>query len=71
MRTVAEIMDLFGGLPAFHRFFKVPRQTCHTWRRRNRLPPSMDVLLVEEAERRKINLTYADLARMRAAEKVV
>lgn len=67
MRTVDEIIRAFGGVPAFCAFFKVERQTAHTWRRRNFLPPDRDVDLVQEADRRKIRLTYEDLARMRAS----
>lgn len=66
MNTVSEIMDAFGGLPAFCKFFEIPRQTGHTWKRRNYLPADRDVEVVQEAQRRKIRLSYEDLARMRA-----
>lgn len=66
MRSVSDIMEAFGGVPAFCRFFELPRQTGYTYRRRNFLPPDLDVSLVEEAKRREIRLTYEDLARMRA-----
>jgi len=65
MKTVSDIVDSFGGVPAFAKFFNLPRATVHTWRRRNYLPPERDVEVVSEAQRRKINLTYEDLAQMR------
>jgi len=65
MKTVSEIMDSFGGPVPFADFFKIPRPTAYTWERRNYLDPSLDVDVIDEASRRKIALTFEDLARLR------
>ncbi|MGC0225172.1 hypothetical protein [Pseudooceanicola nitratireducens] len=65
LKTVAEIIDAFGGTAAFADFRGVSRFTVNTWRRRNRLPPEGDFTLVKEAKKRKIKLSHEDLARIR------
>lgn len=65
MKTVRQIVSAFGGAPAVAKFFGVPRQTVHSWVRRNTFAPELDVKLIEEAQRRGIDLEYADMARIR------
>ena len=71
MKTVGDIMAAFGGVPAFSKFFNIPRQTCHTYKRRNYLPADRDLEIIGEAERRKIGLSFEDLARIRAQQRDV
>ena len=65
MKTVSDIVQAFGGPVAFAAFFEMPLPTVHTCRRRNYLPPHRDVDVVTEAMRRKLSLSYEDLAQMR------
>ncbi|WP_425537406.1 carph-isopro domain-containing protein [Phaeobacter gallaeciensis] len=68
MRTVSDIIASFGGPSAFAKFFGVSKSTVNTWRRRNYLPPERDLELVKEAHRRKIDLTYEHLAKIRSVD---
>ena len=68
MKTVSDVIDLFGGPPEVAQILNVPRHTVYTWRNRNSLPGDKDVTLVKEAKRRKLKLTYEMLATIRAVE---
>ena len=50
MKTVSDIIALFGGGAEVGRILNVPRHTVYTWMNRNRLPGDKDVALVEEAQ---------------------
>lgn len=65
MNSVSDIIEAFGGVSAFASFRGVSRHTVNTWRRRNHLPPEGDFTLVAAAKKKKIGLSFEDLARIR------
>lgn len=71
-KTVAELVEAFGGPPALavalneESDLGLTRRNVYNWLVRENLPAQYDVALVSAARRKGIDITYEDLAQMRA-----
>lgn len=69
MKTISDIIALWGKTSDFADALGVEYMTAHQWIRRNRVPPEHWSGLVKAANRRGFHVTEALLAQITAAQK--
>jgi hypothetical protein len=69
MKSVADIISLWGRTIDFAEAVGVEYMTAHQWIRRNRVPPEHWLALVKAAKLRGFPITEALLAEMTVAQK--
>lgn len=69
MKTISDIIALWGKTNDFADAVGVEYMTAHQWIRRNRVPPEYWSALVKAANRRGFHVTEALLAQITAAQK--
>lgn len=69
MKTVSEIISLWGRTADFAEAVGVKYMTAHQWTLRNRVPPEHWPALVKAAKKRGFPVTEVLLAEMTAAQK--
>lgn len=69
MKSVSDMIALWGKTADFAEACEVEYMTAHQWIRRNRVPPEHWPALVKAAKKRGLPITEALLAQMTAAQK--
>ena len=69
MKTISDIIDLWGKTADFADAVGVKYMTAHQWATRNRIPPEHWPTLIKAAKAKGLPLTAEILAEMTAAQK--